>query len=72
MLLSEIIEKHVKPLSRMEKWQLIQDVQKMLMKEDVSELERLSMSKDSYPLFTPVGLEDGASKLQEYLREGKL
>ena len=56
MLLSEIIEMHVKPLSIMEKWQLIQDVQEMLMKEEVSKLEHLSMSKNSYPLFTPVGL----------------
>ncbi|MDM8555737.1 hypothetical protein QUF75_13475 [Desulfococcaceae bacterium HSG7] len=71
MLLIDI-EKQVKPLSREEKWQLIKDVQDMLMQEEVSELQHLSQSGFTYPLFTPVGLEEGATKLQQYLHEGKL
>jgi hypothetical protein len=71
MLLLDI-EKQVKPLSRAEKWQLVKDVQTMLMQEEISELQHLSQSKFPYPLFTPVGLEEGALKLQQYLCEGKL
>jgi len=71
MLLLDI-EKTVKPLSRAEKWQLIKDVQEMLMQEETSELQHLTTPGRSYPLFTPVGLEEGATKLQEYLQEGKL
>ncbi len=71
MLLMDI-EKQVTPLSRAEKWQLIKDVQEMLMQEEVSELQQISKSGHAYPLFTPVGLEDGAMKLQHYLDEGKL
>ena len=71
MLLIEI-EKHIKPLSRAEKWQLIKDVQEMLMQEEISELQHLSQAKLPYPLFTPVGLEEGATKLQQYLHEDKL
>ncbi len=66
------IEKQVAPLSRAEKWQLIKDVQEMLMQEEVSELQHLSKSGLTYPLFTPVGLEEGATTLQHYLHEGKL
>ena len=66
------IEKQVKPLSRAEKWQLIRDVQEMLMEEAASELHHLSQSGLSYPLFTPVGLEEAATELQACLREGKL
>jgi hypothetical protein len=62
----------VKPLSRAEKWQLIKDVQEMLVQEEFSELEHLSQSGQTYPLFTPVGLEQGAATLQGYLHEGKL
>lgn len=71
MLLIDI-KKQVKPLSRAEKWQLIKDVQEMLVQEEGSELERLSQSGLTYPLFTPVGLEQGAATLQHYLHEGKL
>ncbi len=72
MMLLTDIEKHVTPLSRTEKWQLIKDVQEMLMREEVSELQHLSKSGVTYPLFTPVGLEEGAVKLQHYIQEGKL
>ncbi len=71
MLLIDI-EKYVTPLPRAEKWQLIKDVQEMLMQEEVSELRNLSNPGLKYPLFTPVGLEEGAKKLQHYLDEGKL
>ena len=71
MLLADI-KKQVKPLSRAEKWQLIRVVQEMLMQEEASELQNLSTSGRTYPLFTPVGLEEGASELQRYLHEGKL
>ncbi len=71
MLLIDI-EKQVTPLSRAEKWQLIKDVQEMLMQEEVSELQHLSKPGLTYPLFTPVGLEEGAATLQQYLHEGKL
>jgi hypothetical protein len=66
------IEQQVKPLSRAEKWQLINDVQAMLQQEERSELHHLSQSQHPYPVFTPVGLEEGAAKLQHYLAEGKL
>ncbi len=71
MLLMDI-EKHVKPLSRAEKWQLINDVQVMLRQEELSDVQQLSQSRMAQPLFTPVGLEEGATTLQQYLREGKL
>ncbi len=71
VLLNEI-EKHVMPLSRAEKWQLIKDVQEMLWQEEVSRLQYLSQPGLQYPLFTPVGLEEGAMTLQGYLDEGKL
>ena len=71
MLLIDI-EKQVAPLSRTEKWQLISDVQEMLRKEEALELRHLSQTGFIYPLFTPVGLEEGAAKLQQYLQEGKL
>jgi hypothetical protein len=71
MLLIEI-EKQVKPLSRAEKWRLIADVQKMLQQEELSELQQLSQATLPYALFTPVGLEEGAATLQQYLQEGKL
>ncbi len=71
MLLIDI-EKHVKPLSREEKWQLINDVQDMLRQEEISELQHLSQSGGAYPLFTPLGLEEGAATLQQYLHKGKL
>lgn len=71
MLLIDI-EKQVKPLSRTEKWQLINAVQDMLRQEELSELQYLSQSTLPYPLFTPVGLEEGAAKLEQYLREGRL
>lgn len=70
MLLAEI-EKQVKPLSRAEKWQLIQVVQEMLKREE-SEFQHLLTSGRTYPLFTPVGLEEGAAELQRFLHEGKL
>ena len=70
MLLIDI-EKQVKPLSRKEKWQLIKDIQEMLMQEE-TELQNLSKSESMYPLFTPIGLEEGAARLQQYLLEGKL
>jgi len=66
------IEKQVKPLSRADKWQLIKDVQEMLMQEEVSKLQHLSASGRTYPLFTPVGLEQGAMMLQHYFNENKL
>ncbi len=71
MLLIDI-ERHVKPLSRSEKWQLIKIVQEMLMKEEALELQGLSESGPPYPLFTPAGLEEGAAKLQQYLQEEKI
>lgn len=71
MLLIDI-EKHVAPLSRAEKWQLVKDVQEMLMQEEASEPWNLSKSGTQYPLFTPIGLEKGAMKLQHYIDEGKL
>ena len=71
MLLLDI-EEQIKPLSRADKWQLIEDVQEMLRQEELSELQQLAQSKHPYPLLTPVGLEEGAATLQQYLHEGKL
>ncbi len=71
MLLMEI-EKQVQPLSRAEKWKLINDVQEMLRQEELFDVQHLSQSEIPQPLFTPVGLEEGAARLQQYLQEGKL
>ena len=40
------------------------------MQEEEMELQNLSKPGLTYPLFTPVGLEEGAAKLQQYLNEG--
>lgn len=66
------IEKQVKPLSRDEKWQLIRFLQDLLMQEEGVDIQSLSQSNHPYPLFTPVGLEKGANKLQKYIEEGRL
>lgn len=66
------IEKQVQPLSREEKWQRIADLQDMLRQEESLELQHLSQATRPYPFLTPVGLEEGAATLQQYLHEGKL
>ena len=75
MLLLEI-EEQVKPLTRKEKWQLIRDVQEMLMQEEETDDDRivrkLFTPGGEFPLFTPVGLEEGAATMQRYIDEGKL
>lgn len=71
MSLAEIEEKVIRPLTREEKWQLIEDVQKMLREEENDPLKKL-IPGDTYPLYTPVGLEAAADQLQRYIDEGKL
>jgi hypothetical protein len=53
MLLTDI-KKQIRPLSGA---------------EEAPELQDILTSEGTYPLFTPVGLEDGAAKLQQYLQD---
>ena len=63
MSVSEI-ERAIKPLSRQEKEELFKFLAEELHKEDL-----LTYFKPgtTYPVFTPLGMEEGAATLQEYL-----
>lgn len=69
MTLSEIKEKVIKPLPRTEKLQLIADISMMLKEEENLEnaLAQKVNPKAIYPLFTPLGMEEAAVKLQEFI-----
>jgi hypothetical protein len=65
------IEQAIRPLSRAEKWRLIEDIQHMLKEEEGDPAQHFEKGI-VYPVFTPLGMEEGAAKLQEYLDQGKL
>ncbi len=75
MSLVEIEQEVVKPLSRSEKLQLIADITRMLQEEEETTDPKLSQSFKkgaTYPVFTPVGMEEAAAQLQKYLDQGVL
>ena len=74
MSLSELEKEHIRPLTRAEKWQLIKDIQEMLLQEEKAE-EELALRKIFkpgvvYEIATP-SLFPGAndSKAAEQLRK---
>jgi len=65
------LEQTIRPLSRAEKWQLIEDIQRMLKEEETN--PATCFEQDGvYPVFTPFGMETGAAQLQAYLDRGDL
>lgn len=68
MLLAEI-KKEIIPLSRLEKLQLIEDISKMLRRED--EPDKCFTPGAEYPVFTPYNQEKAASQLQQFLERKK-
>jgi hypothetical protein len=77
MLLIDI-EKHIKPLSRADKEQLIRDVQRMLDEEEMSDDERLLQERippgTSIPIDSPGAFVDdtmykAATQLQQFIQE---
>ena len=68
MLLADIAEE-IGVLSRFEKVLLIEKISKMLLEEE-SPVRYFDPQK-SYPLFTPLDQEKGASQLQHFLVEQK-
>lgn len=65
------IERKIRPLSRAEKWQLIENIQHMLKEEETNPVQCFEQGT-VYPLFTPLGMETGAAKLQEYLDQREI
>lgn len=61
-------------LSVLQKLQLIADISNMLQKEKMidSQLSEHFDKKTVYPVFTPLGMEETAAKLREYLSNGDL
>lgn len=60
----------IKPLSRLEKLQLIEAISKMLLEEETPEI--FIDSSVTYPLFTPLDQEKAAAQLQQFLRQQQL
>lgn len=65
------LEQTIRPLSRAEKWQLIEDIQRMLKEEETNPATCFEQNGE-YPVFTPFGMETGAAQLQAYLDRGEL
>lgn len=74
MSLVEIEQKVIKPLSIAEKLQLIADITIMLQEEEKtnSKLSQHFQKGAIHPIFTPLGMEDAAARLQEYIENGEL
>jgi len=70
MYLPQIRYEIKKSLSAAEKLQLIADIINMLQKD--SQLSNYFEKEAVYPVFTPLGMEESAAKLQEYLNNGVL
>ena len=68
MSLTEIT-KEIKPLSRIEKLQLIEEISKMLRGEE-SPAKYLTIGAE-YPVFTPYNEEKAASQRQQFLEHQK-
>ena len=63
------ITKDIKPLSRIEKLQLIEEISKML-REEESPTKYLTKGA-KYPVFTPYNEEKAADRLQQFLDRQK-
>ena len=74
MTLSQIEQKVIKPLSRADKLLLIADISMMLQEEEKtdSKLSQYFEKGNINPVFTPLGMEIAAAKLQEYIDNGEL
>jgi hypothetical protein len=59
MSLNELERKYIRPLSRVEKLQLIADITRMLQQEDEHPASYFN-SEDSYPVLTPTIAPDDA------------
>jgi hypothetical protein len=70
MYLAQIKQEIKKSLSVAEKLQLITDITHMLQKD--FQLSKYFEKEAIYPIFTPLGMEEAAIKLQEYLNNGVL
>ncbi|RLC20790.1 MAG: hypothetical protein DRI57_03945 [Deltaproteobacteria bacterium] len=66
MLMTEITMK-IKPLSRLEKLQLIEEISKMLQEED--DPGKYFTPGAEYPVFTPCNEEKAAAQLQQFLEQ---
>ena len=66
MLVTEIT-KEVKPLSRLEKLQLIGEISKMLQEEECP--GKYFTPGTEYPVFTPYNEEKAAAQLQQFLEQ---
>ena len=63
------ITKEIKPLSRIEKLQLIEEISKMLREEESPAKYFTAGAK--YPVFTPHNEEKAAAQLQQFLDHQK-
>ena len=69
MLLIELEEKAIRPLSRLQKLQLIADISKMLQEEE-ERLETYVQRGRDYPVFTPtISPDDSAYKAAYQLQQ---
>jgi len=66
MLMTEIT-KEIKPLSRLEKFQIIEQISKMLREED--DPGKYFTPGTEYPVFTPCNEEKAAAQLQQFLEQ---
>lgn len=65
------LEQTIRPLSRAEKWQLIEEIQQMLREEETNPAAYFEQG-GVYPILTPLDMETGAAQLQAYLERGEL
>jgi len=63
------LAKEIRPLSRIEKLHLIEEISKMLREEEVP--KTYFISEAEYPVFTPVNQEKAAGQLQEFIESQK-
>lgn len=66
MVLTEITQE-IKPLSRLEKLQIIEEISKMLREEESP--AKYSTPGAVYPVFTPYNQEKAAAQLQHFLEQ---
>jgi len=66
MLMTEITME-IKPLSRLEKLQIIGEISKMLQEED--DPGKYFIPGAEYPVFTPYNEEKAAAQLQQFLEQ---
>lgn len=65
----QALVKEIRPLSRIEKLHLIEEISKMLREEEVP--KTYFISEAEYPVFTPVNQEKAAGQLQEFIESQK-